>query len=287
MLHFNNSIAYILHTCKKSKGGNLMMTLEEKIQQADIERKRKYPMLDITDNRNEIRAISQMTQEYLWEIRPDLKKIKVWEAIPRMVIEFIRASFTKIDKTTAIRDGESSIKIGDLFEVGVQYTCTSDGDKMGNLTPIIRCRSEFKYENVNLPVHDEVPLDVLKTMEEEKCSGLPIQFFDERKQIKDICTLAWKELDNYGISTTDAQWWLLPVVVMAFFRKTRDWLVEHKDDGEIGVEINFADLLKISVTKEGGFDDDDPVDYILSITPNQIFKKDFAKGDEFTEQNNK
>lgn len=264
-----------------------MMTLEEKIQQADIERKRKYPMLDITDNRNEIRAISQMTQEYLWEIRPDLKKIKVWEAIPRMVIEFIRASFTKIDKTTAIRDGESSIKIGDLFEVGVQYTCTSDGDKMGNLTPIIRCRSEFKYENVNLPVHDEVPLDVLKTMEEEKCSGLPIQFFDERKQIKDICTLAWKELDNYGISTTDAQWWLLPVVVMAFFRKTRDWLVEHKDDGEIGVEINFADLLKISVTKEGGFDDDDPVDYILSITPNQIFKKDFAKGDEFTEQNNK
>mgnify|MGYP006990257627 CR=1 FL=1 len=57
-------------------------------------------------------------------------------------------------------------------------------------------------------------------------------------------------------------------------------------DGELGVEIRFADMLKIGVSKEGGLEDDDPVDYILYIRPDQIFKKENAKGDDITEAAN-
>lgn len=259
-----------------------MTQLEEQIKQSAIERERKFPMLDISDNRKEIREIAQVTQDYMVEMNPDVKRIKIWEAIPRIVIEFIHASFTKLSKTDAMKNGESSLTLGDIMEVGIQYMATSDGDKAGNLTPIIRCRSEFKYENASLPYHDEVPLDTARILEEEKCPGLPIQFFETRETIKDISQIAAKELDNYGIIVMD-DWWIIPLVFVAFFRKTKEWLIQNKDTGEIGVEINFADLIKIAVTKEGGMEEGDPVDYILSITPNQIFKKDNAKGDDITE----
>jgi hypothetical protein len=259
-----------------------MTQLEEQIKQSAIERERKYPLLDISDNRKEIREIAQLTQDYMVELNPDVKRIKIWEAIPRIVIEFIHASFTKLSKTDAMKNGESSLVLGDIMEIGIQYMATSDGDKAGNLTPIIRCRSEFKYENASLPYRDEVPVDIARTMEEEKCPGLPIQFYDDRETIKDISQIAIKELDNYGIILMD-EWWIIPLVFVAFFRKTKDWLLKHKDDGEIGVEINFADLIKIAITKEGGMEEGDPVDDILSITPNQIFKKDNAKGDDITE----
>jgi len=261
-----------------------MTSLEEKIKQQHIEKERKYPLLDISDNRAEIREIAQATQNYLNDNFSELKKVKLWEAIPRMVIEFVHASFSKISKSDAMKDGESSVVIGDLMELGVQYTATSDADKFGNLTPVIHCRSEFKYENASLPYQDEVPLDIANILEEEKCPALPIQFFEERETIKDISMEAWKELSNYGILTTPDQWFLLPLVVVHFFRQTKEWLIKHKDDGEIGVEINFADLLKVGISKEGGIEEGDPVDYTLYITPNQIFKKDNAKGDDLTEK---
>lgn len=259
-----------------------MTELEEKIKQTAIERNKKYPLLDISDNRKEIREIAQATQDYMIELVPDLKRIKIWEAIPRIVIEFIRAAFTKLSKTDAMKDGESSLVIGDLMEIAVEYMSTTDADKIGTLNPRIRCLTEFKYETAALPYNDEVPIDVARTMEEEGCPGLPIQFFDDRKNIKDVSELAAKELDNYGIIVMD-EWWTIPLTVLAFFRKTKEYLIDHKDDGEIGVEINFADLLKISITKEGGMEEGDPVDYLLSITPNQIFKKENAKGDDVTE----
>ena len=166
-----------------------MTELEQKIQQAGVERERRYPLLAIVDNREEIRKIAQQTQDYMVELNPDVKRIKIWEAIPRIVIEFISASFTKLSKTDAVEKGSSSIIIGDIMELGVNGIATKDGDKDGNLTPFIRCRSEFKYENVSLPYMDEVPIDIAKEMREEKCEGLPIQFFDNREEIKEISKL--------------------------------------------------------------------------------------------------
>lgn len=262
------------------------MELEEKIKQSNVERARKYPLLDINDNRAEIREISQATQEYIHEIEPELKKLKLWEAFPRMVIEFIKATMNELDKSEAVTKGESSLVIGNLFEIAIQYTETPDGDKYGNLTPVIRCRSEFKYEDANLPYHDEVPLNIARELQDEGYGKLPIQFYENRAVIKKICIAAWKSLDDYGLFTNESQWWILMTVVMCFFRKMKDYLIEHKDDGEVGVEINFADLLKVSITKEGGMDEDDPVDYILSIQPNQIFKKDYTKSDAVTEKAN-
>ena len=177
-----------------------MTELEQKIQQAGIERERRYPLLAIVDNRDEIRKISQATQDYMIELDPDLKRIKIWEAIPRIVIEFINACFTKLNKKDAAETGSSSIVIGDIMELGINGLSTTDGDKDGNITPFIHCRSEFKYENISLPYRDEVPIDIANQMREEKCEGLPIQFFDNREEIKDVTKIAMDVLDNqYGI----------------------------------------------------------------------------------------
>lgn len=262
-----------------------MTDLEQKIQQAEIERKKRYPLLDISDNRSEIRDISIATQDYIVEMNPDIKKIKIWESIPRIVIEFVLSAFKQISKTDAVKDGVSSVIIGDIMELGVDYMETSDADKAGNLTPHIKCRSEFKYENISLPYMDEVPVDMARELRDEGCEGLPIQFFDNRDEIKKITLSAMSVLEkDYGIMFGPNDWWITPLIVVAFFRKVREYLVDHKDDGEIGLTINFADLLKISITKEGGIDEDDPVSYFLGITPEQIFKKDNAKGDDITEK---
>lgn len=263
-----------------------MTELEQKIQQANIERERRYPLLAIVDNRKEIRDISIAAQEYMIELNPDVKKIKIWEAIPRIVIEFINAAFTKLSKSDAINNGSSSIIIGDIMELGVDGLLTNDADKDGNLTPFIKCRSEFKYENISLPYQDEISIDDANILRDEKCEGLPAQFFDNRDEIKEVTHIAMKKLENnFGIIMGESQdWYIIPLTVVAFFRKVRDYLVEHKDDEEVGIDINFADLIKIGITKEGGMDEDDPVDYVLYITPNQIFKKENAKGDNITEQ---
>lgn len=266
-----------------------MTELEQKIQQANIERTKRYPLLDIVNNREEIRKISQMTQDYMIELNPDLKRIKIWEAIPRVVIEFISASLTVLEQTEAIESGLSSVVIGDIMELGIDGLRTTDGDKDGNLTGYIKCRSEFKYENIKLPYRDEVPSDIAKIMREEGCEGLPIQFFDNREEIEKISKTAMDNLENkFGILFGgDKDWFIIPLVVMAFFRKMRDYLVENKDNSpeQIGIDINFADLIKIGITKEGGMDEDDPVDYVLYITPHQIFKKDHAKNDAVTNIN--
>ena len=263
-----------------------MTELEQQIQQAGIERARRFPLLAIVDNRDEIRKISRATQDYMIELDPDLKRIKIWEAIPRIVIEFINACFTKLSKTEAAENGSSSIVIGDIMEIGVDGLMTKDGDKDGNLTPFIRCRSEFKYENISLPYRDEVPIDIANQMSDEKCTGLPIQFFDNREEIKEVTKTAMDVLTrDYGIIVGEQNdWFIIPLTVVAFFRQVRKFLVEHKDDGEIGIDINFADLIKVGIVKEGGMEEDDPVDYILYIAPNQIFKKDNAKGDDITEK---
>lgn len=263
-----------------------MTELEQGIQQAQIERARRYPLLPIVDNRKEIRDISMATQDYLEELNPDLKRIKIWESIPRIVIEFITAAISSLDKSDAINNGESTIVIGDIMEIGVDGLLTTDGDKDGNITPLIICRSEFKYENISLPYRDEISADDAKILREEHCEGLPVQFFDDREIIKKISKEAIKVLaGNYGIMFGEENdWYIVPLIVVAFFRKTRDFLVEHKDDGENGIEINFADLLKIGITKEGGFDENDPVDYALYISSERVFKKDKAKDDKTTEQ---
>ena len=263
-----------------------MTELEEKIQQANIERARKYPLLMIVDNRKEIREISMAAQDYMIELNPDLKKIKIWEVIPRITIEFITAALKKLNKKDAMANGESTIIIGDIMEIGIDGMLTTDGDKDGNITPLIKTRSEFKYENISLPYRDEISIDQLKILQAEHCEGLPAQFYDNREEIKDISKMAMKVLlSNFGIRMgSDDDWFIIPLTVVAFFRKTRDWLVEHKDDGEAGVEINFANLINIGISKEGGFDDDDPVDYVLYIQSEQIFKKDNAKDDGTTEE---
>lgn len=262
-----------------------MTELESKIKQSEIESNRKYPLLDITNNRKEIRAISINAQDYMVELNPDVKRLKIWEAIPRIVIEFILASFKQLKKGDAKESGKSSVIIGDLMELGIEYMSTSDAIKAGNITPFIHCRSEFKFENASIPYIDAVPIDIAKQMREERCEGLPIQFFDNRKVIKEISILAMHVLtNNYGIIMGEEEdWWMIPLVVVAFFRKSKEFLIEHKDDGGIGVKINFADLIKFGITKEGGIEEGDPVDYVLYINPNQIFKKDNAKSDGDTE----
>jgi hypothetical protein len=265
-----------------------MTQLEEKIKQATVEKHRRYPLLDVTDNRAEIREISQAAQDYMVELCPSVKRLRIWEAIPTIVIEFMIAAFGELSKADAMKLGESSVIIGNLFEIKLKGMLTSDGDKMGNISPSITCRSEFKWEDKDLPYIDNIMVDQAEILREEQCEGLPVQFFEDRETIKRICTTAAGPLTNdYGITVGEHDWWLISLVVVAFFRKAKEWLINwgesHKNDDTIGVDINLADVISLGINKEGGIDEDDPVTFVLSITPQQIFKKDHAKGDDSTE----
>ena len=79
-----------------------MTELEQKVKQSRVERERKYPMLDITDNRKEIREIAEAAQDYMVQLNPDVVRLKIWESIPRITMEFILAAFTKLDKAEEI-----------------------------------------------------------------------------------------------------------------------------------------------------------------------------------------
>lgn len=273
-------------TTQQRKGVDTNMTeLEEQINRVNTDRIRKYPLLDILDNREEIRVISQETQDYLVELNPDIVRPRIWEMVPRMVIEFVKASIKKLDREKAMNEEEHIISLGNIMNVGIEYLGFINAEgKSGNLTPIMTVRSEFNYEDKDLPYLDEVSADEAIILRDEHCTELPIQFFDDRKLIKEISDEAIKSLKKFGVIIPPDDWGVLPLIFVAFFRVTKKYLITHKDDDDIGIRINMAEVFYIKITKEGGYDEEDEVSYRIGLIPGKEFKKEFAKGDDITER---
>jgi hypothetical protein len=256
-----------------------MEDLEAKMHQASLERQTRYPLLSITDNLKEIREIAEKTQDYMVELNPELLRPQLWESIPRIAMEFIEHAFAYMGDRKTTEFGEICLPLGKIMTVGVEYATTEGSDKEGTFNPFIRIGKEMDYDYKDEPYDNSIDVNMASLLREEQCENLMGQFFDNRKEIKTISqSVTSILLNNYGIKFLD--WTLVPLTFVAFFRKAKEYLISHKDDGECGVEINFGDAVTFGIEKEGW---DDDISYRIYIIPGQKPKLNNAKDDSKTE----
>ena len=67
--------------------------LSAEIEKVETERRKRYPLLEIVNNREQIREIAENTLEYAGELYPSLKGLEYWEVVPRMAIELMNRDF--------------------------------------------------------------------------------------------------------------------------------------------------------------------------------------------------
>lgn len=255
-----------------------MTELDQKIEKATVEKAMRYPLVGIKDNLAEIREIGQMAQDYFTELDPEVLRPSRWEIIPQITIDFLDSVFKYLGDKKRTDVAEIYLRLGDIMTPAIEYATTKGADKDGTLNPKITIGPDMAFDKTDYD--DSITMEQAQILEADGCNHLPIQFFEDREVIKEICLeLKPKLYSRYGIKLMQ-NWALIPLAFVAFFRCAKKWLINHKDDGECGVEINIGDYVFMGIQKEG---DDDDVEYIMYITPGQKFKLDYAKGDEKTE----
>ena len=120
--------------------------LSKKIKDEELEKRKRYPILDIVNNREEIRDISEKTIEYAGELYPELKGLSKYVIVPRIVIEVMLNYYKLIDSKKA-KGKNVYINIGDFMTIGIEYGETATGDKVGTFNPIIKTGPELQYYN--------------------------------------------------------------------------------------------------------------------------------------------
>ena len=260
-------------------GKNKMADLDKKIEDATVEKALRYPLVKVKENLTEIRLISEAAQDYITKMDPDIIRPSRWEVIPQITIDFLKAIFQYLGERKRTDVAEVYINIGNIMRVSIEYAGTM-ADKEGTLNPKISIGSDMDINTVEYD--DTITFEQSEILKVDDCEHLPIQFFDDRKVIKEIAmSMKSKLYTNSGIKITDKSWAMIPCALVSFFRCAKTWLIEHKDDGPCGMEINLGNCVTIGVQKEGL--DDDDVEYFIYITPGQTFKLSFAKGDAETE----
>jgi len=256
------------------------MKLEDKIAEVDREEALRYPLIEVVTNRKEIREISEKTLDLLYQMRPDIVKVLPWVVIPTSVVEFLKAIIEKVNDEKEKQACDVYAQVGNIMTIGIEYlgTPTSAG-KEGTFNPTISVGPELSYENKDIPYDDSVSVDMMNIMTAEGCPSLHPQFFDNREFILAASQKATNVMvSKRAIVIKDTT--ILPSVFVAFFRTVRDYLVDHKDFGEFGLNINLADIIDFGIEKYG---DEEHPEYNIYITPGQIFKKDNAKSDALSE----
>ena len=255
-----------------------MSTLDEQIERVNTEKALRYPLMRFKDSLKEIREISEMAQDYIVELDPEVLRPNRWEVIPQIAHDFIEGVLQYLGERKSTDVAEVYLNIGRLMTASIEYATTTGANKDGTLNPKYVVGSDLLLETKEYD--DDISIEQADILKMDGCEHLPIQFFDDRKVIKEIClTLSPKLYTKYGIHMGN-NWGLIPLCAVSFFRCAKDWLIKHKDDGPCGVEIKLGELLIFGIEKEGP---DDDVEYYTFIGPGQSFKLDDAKGDEHTE----
>lgn len=241
--------------------------LNKKIEKEETERRKRYPLLDIVNNRAEIRSISEDALKYCVDVYPELKALheqNLWEIVPRITIELLKEVFSFVAEKKSKESGEISYDLGEFLKVGIEYGTTDDAEKEGTFNPIISVKSEMYFDNV-IDVNNKVP--------SEKAD------FGDSVTLQEICTKVTDTLmSKFGIKVS--HYTAILNLFASFMRMTKQYLIKHRDDTEYGVEINLADVVDLSIEKYIGDSGDE---YCIQIAPGQIAKLQFAKNDDVTE----
>lgn len=246
------------------------MAIEElgkKIEKEELDRRKRYPLLDIVNNRSEIRTISEDALAYCAKVYPELKALdeqNLWELAPRITIELLKEVFNFVASKKSKESGEVSYDIGDFVKIGIEYGTTDDAEKEGTFNPVISVKSEMYYDNA---------IDIKNKVPEEKAD------FGDSMTLQEICTKVTDTLmTKFGVKVSHYN--AVLNIFAAFMRMAKQYLIKHRDDTEYGVEINLADVIDISIEKYIGDSGDE---YCIQIAPGQIAKLQFAKNDDVTE----
>lgn len=241
---------------------------------------KQAPLWDIVDCRVEIEEISQKAAKMMEADFEDLHNIShYWIGIPRATVDLLQELFIHLGRIKEEKKAPVSFSFGNLMNVSIEFLNTADADKNGTINPVITVGSELEYENAGVKHSDLLTAEQSIELEKMHIKYLLPQFYEDREIWEKICVPLRKMLDEkYDIVMTD--WSMILVCTVYFFRAALQWLVEHKDDSDVGVAITIAELIEFGIRKDGPEDD---VDYYTYITPARFFKRECAKSDTITE----
>lgn len=254
-------------------------TLDEAIEKAKQEKPVRYPILDIAENIEEIREVCLNAAPYITKMNPELVKPAVWEFTGKVVLEMILETFKYLNERKSVDYAKVFINWGQLATMGISYAVTKTADKNGTFNPYIEVGHDMLYETPSSEYDDLMTSDMANTLNEEGIPHLHPMFYEQRGEIVKICQKVATTLLNHSkIDVQHAE--SLTFVVVAFFRKMKEWLINHKDDnGETSQSIRFGRLVIFGIDKRKDGT------YFISVTPAQTLKMEYAKGDDKSEVN--
>lgn len=245
------------------------MAVEElsKMQkEAERERFKRQPTLDIVNNLEEIRKISEATLSYVGTLYPDMAELPMdlWHIVPRVAVEFMKGCYDFLNKHKKKDMTEAKIEIGDFIKFSIEYGTTENSDIDATFNPKIEIGAELQYDNDKGVKNDFI------------LSDPPL--IDENQNIEFICKVAQNVLkDRFGVIIDD--WRAILHIFVAFIRQVKYFLVCNKDKDECGCEINLCEVVDLSIEK---YDVEDGVEYCIQISPGQQLKLD-SKDNGITE----
>ena len=252
--------------------------MSEKVENV-LERHGGDPLWQFGDHRTEAHEIAVMAAEMLDEDVTDLKFKPFADAIPCMTVVFLTELLNRLNRIKIETKAPVEFKFGKLMTLEIQYFEVKEAEKMGSLNPAIYVGPELDYDKADLPYDNTITADMARELAKIGGPHLPAQCYEDREFYQKICEAIKDELDKrYDIKYAD--WSVVVLATVYFFRAAKKFLIEHKDSGDIGVNLDLANIMTIGIVKEGP---DDDVSYMIYLEPGQIFKKDNAKGDDITE----
>lgn len=242
-------------------------TLDEMISSANKELPDRKPLLNFSENVEEIREICLRACPYVREMNNELLEPEPWEVLIQGVIYVLKETFAMLNDNKSPDVGEVFIEYGTLMKIAISAAVTRTADKVGTYNPCIYVGKELEYGFSDY--NDLMTSEMAQTLKSEGLEFLHPMFFEQREQIKDICERASRRLESeMGIQMFDYE--SLTYFVVAFFRKAKEYLVEHKDED---MQFYIGRLIKMGIEKHKDGT------YFIYVTPAQEFKMENAKGD--------
>ena len=151
---------------KKIKEGFNVKTLDEAIEQANVERANRYPLLELSENVEELSKIAEMAADYVVQMNDELMKPEPWEFVVRVVIETMEETMKYLDQRKSTEFAEIYIDFGTLFRISICYAETQQNDLNGTFNPAIRIGHDMAYDKRNESYNDAMSAKMAGELED-------------------------------------------------------------------------------------------------------------------------
>lgn len=244
-----------------------VQTLDDMISSANSQRVDRKPLLNFSENIDEIREICLAAAPYIKEMNPELMEPDPWEIVIQGVINVLKETFAFLNDNKSKDVQEVYINYGSLMKLAISSAVTKTADKVGTFNPCIYVGKDLDYNTRDY--NDLMTPEMAATLEKEGIRLMHPMFFDQRAQMKEICSRAARNIaEDCGIQIFDSE--CLTYFLVAFFRKAKEYLIARQDDAPV---FYVGRLIKMGIEKhkDGSF--------FIYVAPAQTFKMEYAKAD--------